>query len=99
MLTVSVPGVSSWRSALPVLKALGFGKVHLAFDADVRRNRNVARALSSAFRALDEQGFEVVLETWSEENGKGIDDLLAGGHQPDLKVGAEARKTVNEILA
>src|SRR5215211_7802659 len=34
MLSVSVPGVSSWRNALPVLKALGFGKVHLAFDAD-----------------------------------------------------------------
>ncbi|HVF03118.1 MAG TPA: AAA family ATPase [Rubrobacteraceae bacterium] len=99
MLSVSVPGVSSWRNALPVLKALGFDKVHLAFDTDARRNRNVARALSDAFRALDEQGFEVVLETWPEGNGKGIDDLLAAGHQPDLKLGDEARKAVNEILA
>ena len=92
VLTVSVPGVSSWRNALPVLKALGFGKVHLAFDTDARRNRNVARALYDAFRALGEQGFEVVLETWPETNGKGIDDLLVGGHQPDLKLGDEARK-------
>jgi hypothetical protein len=99
MLSVSVPGVSSWRNALPVLKALGLGKVHLAFDADVRRNRNVARAMADAFRTLDEQGFEVVLETWPEERGKGIDDLLAAGHQPDLKLGDEACKTVNGILA
>ena len=98
-MTVSVPGVSAWRNALPVLKALGFGKVHLAFDADARRNRNVARALYEAFQALDEQGFEVVLETWPEKNGKGIDDLLVGGHKPDLKLGDEARKAVHGILA
>jgi hypothetical protein len=55
--------------------------------------------LSDAFRALDEQGFEVVLETWSEERGKGIDDLLVAGHKPDLKLGDEARKAVNEMLA
>ena len=99
VLTVSVPGVSSWRNALPVLRALGFGNVHLAFDADARRNRNVARALSEAFQALDEQGFEVVLETWPEKNRKGIDDLLVAGHKPDLKLGDEVRKAVNGILA
>jgi hypothetical protein len=99
VLTISVPGVSSWRNALPVLKDLGFDKVHLAFDADARRNHNVARALSGAFQALDKQGFEVVLEIWPEENGKGIDDLLAAGHQPDLKLGDEPRKAVNENLA
>ena len=98
MLSVSVPGVSSWRKALPVLKELGFAQVHLAFDADASRNSNVARALSGAFGALDEQGFEVVLETWPEVQGKGIDDLLAAGHEPDLKLGAEARKAVNGIL-
>jgi len=99
VLTVSIPGVSSWRNALPVFKALGVSKVHLAFDADARRNRNVARALSNAFRALDEQGFEVVLEAWPEEQGKGIDDLLVAGHRPTLKLGDEVRKAVNEILA
>ena len=98
ILTVSVPGVSSWRKALPVLKALGFSKVHLAFDADARRNRNVARALSEAFHALGEQGFEVVLETWSEEHGKGIDDVIRGGHKPELRTGDDARKAVNDIL-
>jgi AAA domain/3'-5' exonuclease/Domain of unknown function (DUF3854) len=99
MLSISVPGVSAWRKALPVLKALGFTQVHLAFDADARKNKGVARALSDAFGALDEQGFDIVLETWPEERGKGIDDLLAGGHKPDLKVGAEARKAINGTLA
>jgi hypothetical protein len=99
MLSFSVPGASSWRKALPVLRALGFTQVHLAFDADARKNTNVAQALSDTFGALDERGFEVVLETWPEEHGKGIDDLLAASHRPDLKLGAEARKAVNGTLA
>jgi hypothetical protein len=36
MLTVSTPGVSSWRAALEVARSLGSGVVHLAFDADAK---------------------------------------------------------------
>ena len=98
VLTVSIPGVSSWRPALPVLRALGRGAVRLAFDADARRNENVAQALSDAFHALEEQGFEVALETWPIENGKGIDDLLQAGHKPNVVAGDAARVAVAEIL-
>ena len=44
ILTVSMPGVSSWRPALAVLEALGTAVVHLAFDADAKNNEHVARA-------------------------------------------------------
>src|SRR4051794_26071957 len=44
-LTVSMPGVSSWRSALGVASSLGSGVVRLAFDADAKQNERVARAL------------------------------------------------------
>src|SRR5215212_8360654 len=98
-LTVSMPGISSWRPALEVANSLGSGVVHLAFDADAKHNEQVARALREAYRTLRERGFEVVLETWPRELGKGIDDLLASGHEPTLLVGEDAHAAVNEIVA
>jgi hypothetical protein len=97
--TISIPGVSSWRMALPVFRELGYRTIRLAFDADAVKNEHVARALYDAFQALEKQGFEVLLETWPLEDGKGIDDLLVAGHKPTLKAGDEARKAVNRILA
>ena len=98
-LTVSTPGVSSWRQALEVLSSLGSGVVRLAFDADAKQNERVALALREAYRTLKERGFEVVLETWPRELGKGIDDLLASGHEPTLLAGEDAHAAVNEIVA
>ena len=99
MLTVSMPGVSSWRPALEVARFLGSGVVHLAFDADAKHNEQVARALRESYQALKERGFDVVLETWPHSRGKGIDNLLASGHEPTLLVGEDARAAVNEIVA
>ena len=98
-LTVSMPGVSSWRPALEVARSLGSGIVRLAFDADAKQNEQVARALRESYRTLKERGFEVVLETWPRELGKGIDDLLASGQEPRLLVGEDAHAAVNEIVA
>jgi hypothetical protein len=97
-LTVSMPGVSSWRPALEVPSSLGSGVVHLAFDADAKQKEQVALALREAYRTLKKRGFEVVLETWPCERGKGIDDLLASGHEPRLLVGEDAHAAVNEIV-
>ena len=63
-LTISIPGVSIWRPAVPVLKKLTPEKVLLAFDADARKNYNVARALQNTAIALQTEGFDVDLETW-----------------------------------
>ena len=97
-LTVSMPGVSSWRRALEMLSSLGSGVVHLAFDADAKHNEHVALALREAYRTLKERGFEVLLETWPRELGKGIDDLLAAGHEPTLLAGEDAHATITEIV-
>src|SRR5215212_3012994 len=99
MLTVSMPGVSSWRPALEVSSSLGCSVVHLAFDADAKHNERVALALREAYRTLEERGFEVLLEMWPRELGKGIDDLLASGHEPTLLAGEDAHAAVNEIVA
>lgn len=77
--TLSIPGVSSWRKALPALRALGVRRVRLAFDVDAQSIPNVARALECAASALVDEGFDVALESWDPALGKGIDDALVAG--------------------
>ncbi|HYR61397.1 MAG TPA: DUF3854 domain-containing protein [Actinomycetota bacterium] len=79
MLTVSVPGVSAWRGALPVLRHLAPTTVHLAFDADAVDNPHVARAAEATAEALASEGWEVAVESWDGALAKGIDDALAAG--------------------
>jgi len=98
ILTLSIPGVSSWRQALPVLKQCQAKIVSLAFDADAKTNHNVARALDLTFQALTQQGYEVQIETWDITQGKGIDDLLAAGEKPKILSGSAAAAAVGEIV-
>ncbi len=79
MLTVSVPGVSAWRGALPVLRHLAPETVILAFDADTVDNPHVARAAEATAEALASEGWEVAVESWDGALAKGIDDALVAG--------------------
>lgn len=94
ILTLSVPGVSSWRQVLPILRQCGAKTVRLAFDADARKNRNVARALKLTAQALAREGYAVEMETWDASAGKGIDDLLAAGGRPQVLAGEAALAAV-----
>ena len=85
MLTVSVPGVDMWRTALPVFEALQPQRVLVAFDADWRSNPHVAHALGQAAFALVKAGYAVQVEVWDPALGKGIDDLLAAGYPPAIQ--------------
>lgn len=84
ILTLSIPGVSCWQSAIPVLKSLNPKQVLLAFDSDWRENPCVARALVRTTRTISEEGYDVLMETW-DPAVKGIDDLLAAGGKPETK--------------
>jgi len=95
--TISVPGVSNWLPAMEVLRTLEATTVLLAFDADARTNPKVAGPLLEFAEALVTGGFDVELERWSIEAGKGIDDLLAAGGTPEVLVGDEAMQAVREI--
>lgn len=97
-LTISVPGVSSWAQALPVLAELEAKTVLLSFDADAREKVRVAQSLSNAARAYAEAGYEVYLETWRTEDGKGIDDLFAAGKVPQVIEGQAVAYEVQDIL-
>lgn len=86
ILTIAVPGVSSWHLALPVLAGLGARTVHVALDSDALINQHVAIALADLVRALAAQGYDLALEEWDPVH-KGIDDLLAAGGRPSVTRG------------
>ncbi len=83
ILTLALPGVSSWRPVVPILRAFGAQTVLIAFDADWRTNPHVESALRRTAKTLTDEGFNVQLETWPTAWGKGIDDVLASGHEPE----------------
>lgn len=102
ILTLSIPGVSTWRLALPVLRNLDPAPetILLSFDVDAWDNYFVARALQNTAAALQQEGFSVNLEIWSVNHGKGIDDVLAAGNAPKIIIGQEeVMAAVNEIAA
>lgn len=96
LLTVSIPGVQSWRKAPSVLKSLGVSKVRIAFDMDSFQNRDVARAVVNATKQLVGDGFEVVIETW-DPSYKGIDDALQAGATIQMHSGAEAEIVLTKM--
>ena len=56
--------------------------VVVAFDADKLHMSGFYRAKKSLADGLKTAGIPVVIANWKEENGKGIDDLLASGGAP-----------------
>jgi hypothetical protein len=88
--TISFPGISSWRTVLPVLEQLKVKVVRLAFDADASRNMHVATAQFDCATTLRDAGYVVKAERWSLDDGKGIDDVLAAGKPVEVLEGDEA---------
>ncbi|MDB5334993.1 MAG: hypothetical protein JWN70_612, partial [Planctomycetaceae bacterium] len=97
--TLSIAGAGNWLPILEHLNALKCRRVRLAFDADVRRNPMVAQALSALACQLATMGIEIGLEHWDEATAKGIDDLLLGGHQPELLWGLPALDEIAVMVA
>lgn len=73
---ISVPGVASWKLALPAVKALAPERVIVAFDSDADVNPSVAHAAHCLLRALRAEGVSASLLRWDAAEAKGIDDLF-----------------------
>lgn len=56
-LTLSIPGVASWRMALPILKILSPQTVSIAFDSDAKTNVTVANCLEQFAWEIRRQGY------------------------------------------
>jgi hypothetical protein len=82
---VGVPGVGSWHTVIPLLEHWGTKRVVIAFDADRRTNQAVKHQFESFVRELEERAYEVLIATWPEEAGNGIDDALLAGHGPEVR--------------
>jgi hypothetical protein len=85
--------------AAPILRLLKATTAILAFDADAASNHVVASCLARQARDLKEQGFSLELERWALSDGKGIDDLLAAGKQPQRLIDNCVANAIKEIVA
>jgi hypothetical protein len=99
VLTIGLPGVNAWKRAARVLKELGAKTARVAYDADACHNRHVANALFHLVHHLLKRGFVVEMESWDEEDAKGIDDLLAAKKAPDVLTGEAVTTAVESIKA
>jgi len=88
---ISVPGVDSWGKLLEgevghrqidILKKRGVMMFVIAYDADKAVNAKVLDCETKVIEALKKEGFAIGVANWNALYGKGIDDLLAGGHLP-----------------
>lgn len=75
---IGVPGVSTFKECVPLLRQLRPETVRVAFDADWRKKEPVAKSLKGLVAVLLEERFKVLIESWDIADGKGLDDYLAG---------------------
>lgn len=98
--TLSLPGVGVWEMVLKSIADIKPKKILLAFDSDKNKEYStstpgerqpfaVARSLASLYLSIKEAGIDVEIETWEEEWGKGIDDVLVGGHEDKITTMSE----------
>ncbi len=80
VLTLSVPGVECWTSAIPITEHYKPQKLLIAFDTDAATKKDVCRSLGKLWDALTTLSWKpaVAVETWPQDY-KGIDDALTAG--------------------
>lgn len=109
--TIGLPGVGLWKQVIATIKALKPDNILLAYDSDKSKMHStsvasdkpyeVAKQLSKFYLALKELQYNVIIEDWDEEAGKGIDDVLNNGEEEEIKHLSEedAREFVESSLA
>lgn len=83
---VAVPGVQTWRGSGVVedLRVVGVREVILAYDADQQGNPHVRQAAAGLVHALRRTGLRTWVAVWPADAGKGLDDLLLAGLEPQI---------------
>ncbi|WP_051405143.1 DUF3854 domain-containing protein [Bacillus cihuensis] len=82
---IATAGVNSWRSVIPVLKAMKVEHVNIAFDMDAMENPQVAFYLRELATYLRKEGYSANIAMWNPSDGKGIDDCVVNLRAPILK--------------
>jgi hypothetical protein len=94
--TLGCPGVGAWKLGMTEALARGATAIRLAFDADLRDNPAVARALVMCARRVVGLGLALEVESWDATH-KGIDDALAAAAAIDVLSGDRAVAFVLDI--
>ncbi|MGE7983612.1 DUF3854 domain-containing protein [Solibacillus sp. NPDC093137] len=83
---LAVPGVNTWKTLLPTLKAVEAKRVNIAFDMDAITNDKVAAQYKAMLHHLVEEGYEVYAALWpNTESTKGLDDALHQKIRPQFQ--------------
>lgn len=82
---IGLPGVNSWRLALPYLKEMGVEIVNIAFDADAINNPYVKMHLFECAKMLKSLGYSANLVLWNINDGKGLDDIFLQNKLPVMR--------------
>ncbi len=82
---LALPGVGSWRLAIPMIKEMEAKRVNICFDADMMKNIHVKKHLFNCVKELQQLGVELFLVIWNEKDGKGIDDIYLNRKLPSFK--------------
>lgn len=67
-------------------------------EAKAQKANDVGKATAKLARYLGANHHDVRIETWDEESGKGIDDVLVDGHETRLMTVQEANSFISEKL-
>jgi hypothetical protein len=95
--TLSIPGVTSWRKALPIIDELKPARVILSLDMDAATNPAVGAAVVRLWDELAQRtGLTATVETWDAAH-KGIDDALAAEAEVTGLAAFEAIAYVNSL--
>lgn len=82
---LGLPGVSTWYSVMPMLKAMKTSIVTLAYDMDILSNQDVLKAMKDFMLHLKKEGYIVRVAMWDEKDGKGIDDMFLNSKFPQVR--------------
>lgn len=103
--TLGIPGVTTYRAAMPLLRELKAHTVVLAWDADARKKTAhvnfVASSLESFALLLAAEGIAVEVETWPTDDQhapKGIDDALLAQAPITVHRGQEAWRIIQDTV-
>lgn len=100
--TLNIHGVTNWQKIFPVLdrlkeKGVDTGTIHIALDADSRKNLAVGRISLAMGQELQKRGHSVKYITWPLPSGKGIDDVINNGNKHKIRI-VEAERFISTTL-
>jgi|GEM_PF-3545048 len=97
---VAIPGVSSWHASGVVEQLIerGIETVRIAYDMDLEKNRQVAKAALKLSAALADAGRVVEVVTW-DRAFKGLDDALLAGAAVEVLAGERAEEFLCNLAA